>query len=274
MRYADIDWNEMWTAERSRKTWRTKRNADWDQRAAGFARRNLGSSYAGEFISRMRLAPHLTVLDMGCGPGTLALPIARKVLSVTAVDFSTSMLEELNRQAAAQKITNVKTVASAWEDDWTAKGIGRHDIAIASRSLSVDNLAGALKKLDQWTTRAIYIADRVGGGPFDPNIYSAVGREFIAGPDYIFTLNILYTLGIHARVDFITIDRGRHYDSLDHAFDSCRWMLDPMTKEEDDLLREYLSRHLKNKGDGSWHLPSLKPAKWALIWWEKECESP
>jgi hypothetical protein len=46
-------------------------------------------------------------------------------------------------------------------------------------------------------------------------------------------------------------------------------MLDPMTEEEEALLRAYLSRNLEKTSAGSWQLPSLQPAKWAMIWWEK-----
>ncbi|MFN2332922.1 MAG: class I SAM-dependent methyltransferase, partial [Wenzhouxiangellaceae bacterium] len=41
-----------------------------------------------------------TVLDLGCGPGRHALPLARAGLDVTAVDTSEALLEQLRQRAA------------------------------------------------------------------------------------------------------------------------------------------------------------------------------
>ena len=47
---------------------------------------------------------HGTVLDLGCGPGRHALPLARAGLEVTAVDTSEFLLEDLRRRAAAASL--------------------------------------------------------------------------------------------------------------------------------------------------------------------------
>jgi ubiquinone/menaquinone biosynthesis C-methylase UbiE len=49
------------------------------------------------------------VIDIACGPGTLTLPLARRVRHVTAVDFAASMIELLNRKCEQQRIGNVLT---------------------------------------------------------------------------------------------------------------------------------------------------------------------
>ena len=53
------------------------------------------------------------VLEYGCGPGRLAIPFARRVGSVTAVDRSPAMLEVAKREAAKQTVVNIafKTTA-------------------------------------------------------------------------------------------------------------------------------------------------------------------
>ena len=44
-----------------------------------------------------------TVLDLGCGEGSITLPLAEKVKSVTGVDSSPKMLELLNQRAEKNK---------------------------------------------------------------------------------------------------------------------------------------------------------------------------
>lgn len=271
MRYQDIDWNGIWRQARAETSWQRKKSRDWDRRAASFARRNMDSPFVRLFLSRLAVEPGWSVLDVGSGPGTLSIPLARMGLRVTALDYSAAMLEELNRQAQAESLTNIRTRQAAWEDDWQALDIPRHDVAIASRSLAVDDLAGALAKLDRWAGKAVYIVDRVGSAPFDPDLFAAVGREFRPGPDYIFTVNILYTLGIHAHVDFITLDADRLYGSREEALDSCRWMLENLTPEEEERLAAYVDANIAPVADGTgWRLSRRQPPRWALIWWRKE----
>src|SRR5258706_14262773 len=47
-----------------------------------------------------------SILEYGCGPGRLAMPFARRAVSITAVDPSPALLPVARREAAKQTITN------------------------------------------------------------------------------------------------------------------------------------------------------------------------
>src|SRR5262245_38433254 len=70
------------------------------------ARRTLQSH--GQFFLGY-LAPGLSVLDCGCGPGTITLGIARAVQpgAVTGVDFGISQIARATDRAAADAVANV-----------------------------------------------------------------------------------------------------------------------------------------------------------------------
>jgi len=261
----EIDWNSLWRESRRQRTWQGKTRDDWNQRAAGFARRNVASQYTLEFISRLALRPEMTVLDMGAGPGTLAIPLARQVQKVTAVDFSRQMLDRLAERCHADGITNIESINGSWEDDWRALGLGVYDLVIASRSLAVDDLRGALGKLNASARELVVIADRVGCGPFDPAIFTAVGREFVPGPDYIYTINVLYQMGIYARLDFIEIQEPKVFESRQAAIDSCAWMLHQLTASEQESLGSYFDEILTANADGTWSMRGQVQPKWAVI---------
>lgn len=267
MRYQDIDWNRMWQESRANKSWKKKKRRDWDQRAASFAERNLDSPFVAQVMAHIQTEPDWTVLDVGCGPGTLAIPLANQVRQVTALDYSAAMLLELDKQARAAELDNITTIQASWADDWQALGLARHEVAIASRSLSVEDLQGALSRLNAWASKAVYVVDRVGSGPFDPDLFAALGRSFEPGPDYIFTLNILYSLGIQAKVDFISLDNSRTYSTREEALQSCRWMVDDLTVLEEERLVAYVDARLSRSADGAWQLSRATPSRWALIWW-------
>jgi CTP:molybdopterin cytidylyltransferase MocA/SAM-dependent methyltransferase len=61
--------------------------------------------------------PEETWLDIGAGAGRYALPLARRVAQVVAVDRSPAMLAALAEEAAARGIGNVRIVVGSWPPD-------------------------------------------------------------------------------------------------------------------------------------------------------------
>lgn len=265
----DIDFKALWQSARSRRVWSSKGVKDWNKKAASFAARNINGPYAQLLLSKLAVEKNHTILDMGSGPGTLSIPLAGKVKMVTAVDYSAGMLKTLNQQAAEQGITNIRTIEAAWEDDWEAAGIEVHHTAIASRSLNVADLAGAIQKLDRFSSHRVVLVDRISPTPFDPDVYEAIGRTFDSGPDYIYTINILYQLGIHPNVEIISLDSKTRYQDMASVFDAYRWMLKDISAEEDNRLQRYLFDIVQKNTDGTLTVERRHPLQWALIWWTK-----
>jgi len=64
--------------------------------------------YPLELVSKIQLGEDDTVFDIGCGNGTITIPLAKKAKSVTALDSSMNMLEILQKKAAVEKLSNIK----------------------------------------------------------------------------------------------------------------------------------------------------------------------
>jgi len=267
--FSDIDWDLIWQEERKHRSCKSKGRMDWDRKAASFARRNRNSAYIDRLLPFIDVKLDETVLDVGSGPGTLALPLARRAEKVTALDYSPAMLAELEKEAAAEGLENIRAVAAAWEDDWQAFGVDTHDLVLASRSLSVDDLGAALNKLNDWARRRVVVTDRVGAGPFDPDVFAAVGRPFLPGPDYIITVNMLYRMGINARVDFIPAECTEFFATREEAVDSCLWMLEELRAGEEKGFARFLEERLVAQADSSWRLVRKHTPMWAVIGWDK-----
>lgn len=267
--YADIDWTELRATVLDKKGWRNKGPQEWDVKAASFAARNKSGAYIDLFLGLLPLEPNISVLDIGSGPGTLAIPIAGKVRSVTAIDFSKGMLEVLEDLALAEKISNIKTIHCAWEDDWQARGIRPHDIAIASRAMGIFDLKGALKKIDAYATRYVFLSDSIGETPFDVAAFAAVGRPFTAGPDYIYTINMLYSMGIHPNISVLTLDQEMTFSSMAEAVKSYSWMFNDITADETAALENYLRDQIVKSETNQLTIRRKAPPRWAVIWWRK-----
>lgn len=267
-----LDWNRLWKEAMARKEEAADtraRSEYWNRRAPSFAARTHETSYTKTFLEVMAPEPHWSVLDVGCGSGTLALPLAGQVQSVTAMDFSEAMLEQLAVRREEQGLSNIRTLHGGWEDDWEALGVGVHDVAIASRSLIVNDLEAALRKLDQAARVGVFLTAPAGHGPSDRRALEAVGRPSRKGPDYIYVYNLLHQMGILANITLIKAEDGRPFASPEEALDFYRTLIDCLTTEEDQRLQEYLHRELVPRA-GRWYLPHRDAIRWALIWWRKE----
>ncbi len=265
--YGDIDWQLLWQQSRSRKSWKSKDAKAWSKKGKGFADRVRESAFIDLFLQHIELDQGMHVLDVGCGPGTLAVPIAPQVKQVTAIDYSEGMIDLLQQEAGRQQIDNINAFTCAWEDNWSDFGITRHDIAIASRSMNIADLKGALEKLNNHAEAQVYIVERIAPSPFDPEAFAAIGRPFNSGPDYIYTLNMLYTLGIHPRIEPIELDREQRFATLEHAMQNYRWMFKELTEEEERRLAEYLRTQIIRQESDHIILRRNHPQRWVVISW-------
>src|ERR1043166_2219687 len=60
------------------------------------------ASQAEDFIGRLDLKPGMTVLDVACGTGNLAIPAARTGANVTGVDIAPNSVEQARQNAKAE----------------------------------------------------------------------------------------------------------------------------------------------------------------------------
>lgn len=234
----------------------------WDERAAGMRQRSRESRYAESFIARMNLEDATTLLDVGCGPGTICIPIAHRFEKVYGLDYSAAMLDALRANAAERGLTNIEALHLAWEDDWSQVPVC--DIVVASRSTSVQDLAAALAKLDAKARRRVYLTHRMGGRPVPAAALEAIGRKLRPPPDYIYALNILHGMGIHPRLDYIESEnRLAAAGDFEEFARRIAWSIGALSTEETSRLRAWYE-----------HAPQAirteaAPVRWAFISWEK-----
>ncbi len=59
-------------------------------------------------VKSLRIAPPLRVLDLGCGDGTTALPLARLGVDVVGIDIARNLVEAGNKRAQAAGLNRLK----------------------------------------------------------------------------------------------------------------------------------------------------------------------
>lgn len=261
MFHEPIDFAAMYRAHKATTDFKGKSSSDWDEKSSDMAASVINSPYVNDFISRMNLSGDEVVLDIGCGPGTLAIPLAKKVKEVIAIDFSAQMLEELKAYALREGITNIKTYHIGWEDDWNH--VPQSDIVVASRSMEVPDIEAALIKMSTFARKACYLTYKVGGSFVDMNILDTIGKKVKTKPDYWYIPIILYTHGYLPRIDYIETGRGSVRSGTEDEFvESLIWSVHELTEEQKAKARQYYRDVIvaQNRPPRS--------VNWAFISWE------
>jgi len=265
------DWEALWKKALLNASWR-KRERDpvrfFDKKADWYNRTVLKRTDAvDQTLSRLAIDHGCSILDIGSGPGTLALPLAKTAGKITAVDPSGKMLARLEENAGNAGITNITAINKRWEDTVIGKDIEPHDIVIASHSLAMADIKAALFKMDRAAKKRVYIFDFAGKPRWDyldlwPRLYK---EAYVPGPNYIFIVNILYQMGITANVEVWEHRGPEQRQSLDDAVkDRVEYFDSPLPGAE-AIIREYLKKNLVQEGD---KIVTRRTSKTAMIWWE------
>lgn len=82
-------------------------------------------------VLRELVRPEDTLLDVGAGTGRFAIPLARQIKQLTALDHARPMLDILQQKMWEQQLSNIEIVEVAWE----FAQVMPHDVVLAAWSL-------------------------------------------------------------------------------------------------------------------------------------------
>ena len=256
-----LNFSKLYKIQMKNSTFKSKSSSDWDKKALHFSQNVLNSPYTKEFTKRVDISDCETLLDVGSGPATISLALAKKLKTVYALDYSKEMLNYAEQNAKNKEIDNLVSIHKSWYDSW--EDVPNADIVVASRSMEVKDIKKALKKLDEKANKRVYITTKVGGSFIDKEILKQIKRDIIPRPDYIYLLNTLHTMGIFAKVDFIKTSSKKFDTSNEDEFiQKLKWSLGKISKKEEKNLREYFNTTYKLKEKD-------ESLIWAFISWEK-----
>jgi SAM-dependent methyltransferase len=258
---ADIDWNEAWKARQDRydsariagdtsHDWDRKENAD-----------RYAASSEGEYKKRIRItldglsvSRTTRVLDIGSGPGTLAIPLAAKVREITAVEPGAGMVAALEERAEKEGIQNITCIQKIWEDVDPARDLaGPYDLVIASLSLTMHDIREAMQKMDAVSCGEVCLYWFV-DEPFWERMYADLtiplhGRPHYPGPKADCLWNVLYQMGIYADVEMLPLDKEYRFPSRREMTAFFRRRFGVTTKKQERVLDTYLSPLVRQAGD-------------------------
>ncbi|KZX17730.1 23S rRNA (uracil(1939)-C(5))-methyltransferase RlmD [Methanobrevibacter cuticularis] len=217
----------------------------------------------------MRITNNDTIIDLGCGEGSITIPLAKIAKKVTAIDSSPKMLEILERRYEEKNIENINIINKELENV-KSNEVGKHDIVLASRSINgIFPIKETLSNLNDIANKYVYITLF---GPnnwkFEANFYKSIGKDYESFAPYSYLFNILVEMGIHPNVENLEIKTNRTYKNVHDAIENGKWRLNSFNEEEKIQLRSYLKENLVKNKEGLLENSDDK-ADWILIWWKK-----
>lgn len=264
----EIDWAYFWEKKLEAKEDRKK---DWDKAAPNFGKSAIRDNYDKELISKLILDSEDTLLDLGCGEGSISLQLYDKVKSITAIDSSSKMIELYDKKIKKEEIKNIKTI-KADITDINIDNIGHHDIILASRSLNgILNIQETIANINEIANKYVFIT------VFGPNnwkvekdFYESIDKEYSEFPSHRYLFNILVDMGIYPNIENLDIGKHREYRDIDEILERGKWRLFSLNDDEKEELKNYINETYTINPDTGNLYNKYDKADWVLFWWKVE----
>jgi len=144
-----------------------------------------------------------TVVDIGCGTGVYALPLAATAKKVLGIDSSAGMLKVFRAERRRLGIKNAPCLRSEWGKLPVSRVAGKFDLALASMTAAVKTRADVLK-MEAAAGRCVYIGwAGVRRNALLEKVYAAHGLAYGAPEGAERTLGILRALGRRPRTVYL-----------------------------------------------------------------------
>jgi 2-polyprenyl-3-methyl-5-hydroxy-6-metoxy-1,4-benzoquinol methylase len=256
---------EMEQAERVRST--AGRPADFWQALAGRFRApaDRGGDPTAEALAAL-VQPGDRVIDVGAGGGRLAVPLARRVREVVAVEPSPAMRAVLAEELVRHGVGNVRVVAATWED----AAVEPAEVVFAAHvTYGVRPIEPFLRKLDRLATReaALVVMRDPPQAPLAPLWQAVHGEARLRLPCRDELVAALRQLGIEPRVSRVGAVPLLPYGPRDDAVEQLRFRLvvGPGTPADARLLA--ILDDLMEEREGQLYPRGAPPHEaWLLHW--------
>ena len=267
-------WRDLVQLGEQRRQWKNTANREdkWHGRAKDFEERinqrwKQKDSSRAFVLQTLKEFPDSTVLDIGSGSGAWASLMAAHARSITAIDPSASMLEQLHNRVEAEKLENVEIIQGCWPEVTVQK----HDICFCSHAMyGVEDFSAFVAAMQKITRKRIILlirapqldglmaqaAQLVWGHPFD-------------SPNYQIAMNILWEMKIFPNVimEATHLWKPWSHPTIDEALLEMKSRLGLLENNKwDQQLLQLLKENLKLENQEYYWPAAMRTA---LMYWDQ-----
>ncbi|WOF17021.1 class I SAM-dependent methyltransferase [Methanoplanus sp. FWC-SCC4] len=208
------------------------------------------------------------ILDIGSGPGTIAIPAAKIAKSVVAVEPSKGMCTVLKERAEEEGLSNITVIQKRWEDVLSDElPEDKFDIVVASYSISIADLKTEILRMNSICSGKVFLFWFAGDFTWDDKDFAEFwktikSKDFYPGPKADILYGVLYEVQIYPEVTTFPIRVKDVYDSPETASEKiCQ-----RHSVTDDNDRKKVLDYLTKKYTGRTEISGFSTR--VCMWWD------
>ncbi len=210
-----------------------------------------------------------SVLDIGAGTGSIAIPLAKAGAHVTALDFSDGMLSKLSERATMEGVTLAGILHRNWDElDVATEGMkGKFDLVIASMTPAV-RCPATFEKMLNVSKGVCYYSGWV-HRRWDASYYELYrmlfNEEFREGMHgFYLPFMELYLRGYHPKVEIVQ-DVWKNDETVDEVVNSvCGFF--HTSRDITDQMREQIRTYYEAKVKDKRYLSETVATTGMMVW--------
>ena len=275
-----INWQElqdmvMGQSQQQGKGADAPQHVNWDENADMYNQMAaMEASYTLNQINCFEAGKDDTVLDIGCGPGRITVPMAKRVKKVTSIDTSENMMTYCRQNAQEANVSNVNIRNLDWTKAELGKDLEQHDIVIACRSVGMRDFA----KLNAFARKYVVViawanADCIpdiidelflgADGRGESRHHVIIPRDRRVG--YNVMWNTAYDMGFDPNISIVIDGFTKDYASKEEAYaDLSR--LGKVAEGKERIFQSNVDQYLSLNDQGG--ITFRRETKSFVMWWE------
>lgn len=270
-------WAEQWTRLKERHIRSIHTNNQktfWDDPDnVSMYLENIQGDYSKMVDEQLRIIdapPGCSVLDIGSGPGTLAVPLAKQGCNVTVIEQAPLMCQALEEYRIQQDVPLIKIINRPWEDVTCDELRGLFDLIISSFSLTMTDIAGTIRMIQRISSGRVYLfwfLTLPSWAQMMQDLWPELhGREYYPTPLADCLWNVLYEMGIYANLEVMEPAPPVFYESVVQAARTIAKQFECTEEWQDKIIHEYLTKNVSITPDG--RILAGGEHRSATIWWD------
>lgn len=208
-------------------------------------------------INNLPVGHGTRVLDIGGGPGSIAIPLALKGAQVTVVEPAGGMVEVLKDNILSHQISTIEVIQSRWEDIDTSVFSKPFDLVVACFSLGMCDIASSIEKMQAVSAGEVHLVWFQQRSSWEqtmidlwPDLY---GSAYNPGPKGTLLYLVLSQMGIAPMVVNRFHEFVDTFETLDEAVSDITERLGSVPEDKVDMVRDYLLRNgIRSETGYSW----------------------
>ncbi len=262
-------WAERWDTRETMYVGNAHLNY-WQARAEDFSvgRKACDYNFGRSILSVLspRLPEQAEVLDVGCGPGSILVPMGQAGHRITAVEPAEEMIGQMRSNANSAGVDNYEVIPKIWQDVNTDGLKDCFDLALSAITMWMfRDLRVQLERLESVSRNLCCVVGGAGGetsGHSDGMWNSIMGDVPQPGySEFPLAYNLLYAMGRQPEVRIVNYSTQRSAESKIHQQKLFYAKYTELTPQTEELIKQNI---MSSAQDGIVY----ENCKASVVFWE------